>query len=179
MKLLLINIVNCQVGKGLLQTDKTEPITNKGKKFKILSIDGGGIRGVASSVILQEFEKKSGKPISELFDLVVGTSTGALLGGILSLPDEHNKTKPMITAEEATKVYVELGPKIFERSLWRNIKTLWGLLEPYYPSLDKHNALLKYVKGLKITDLLTNIVIPAFDTTEGAPYFFKSFSNDD
>jgi patatin-like phospholipase/acyl hydrolase len=49
------------------------------KVVKILAIDGGGIRGIIPAVILAEIEKRTQRPIYELFDLVAGTSTGGLV----------------------------------------------------------------------------------------------------
>ena len=49
------------------------------KKFKILSIDGGGLRGIVPLLILKKIEELEKKRIHELFDLVVGTSTGGII----------------------------------------------------------------------------------------------------
>ena len=54
--------------------------------YKVLSIDGGGIRGVIPAALLQTIEELSGKRIAELFDLVVGTSTGGILAAGLTVP---------------------------------------------------------------------------------------------
>jgi len=52
-----------------------------GKTVRILSIDGGGIRGVIPAVILREVEKVTGTPIAKLVDVIAGTSTGGPLPG--------------------------------------------------------------------------------------------------
>ena len=52
----------------------------------ILSIDGGGVRGVIPAMLLETIECKTGKPIHELFDLIAGTSTGGLLATYLAGP---------------------------------------------------------------------------------------------
>ena len=52
--------------------------------YKILQIDGGGIRGIIPSVICAAIEERKGEPISRLFDMISGTSTGAILGGALA-----------------------------------------------------------------------------------------------
>ena len=51
----------------------------------VLSLDGGGVRGLATSVFLYELEKKIGKPLSSKFDLVVGTSTGGIIALVISV----------------------------------------------------------------------------------------------
>ncbi|MGF1673571.1 MAG: patatin-like phospholipase family protein, partial [Rivularia sp. (in: cyanobacteria)] len=56
-------------------------------KYKILSIDGGGIRGIIPSIILKEIEQRTQKRIWQLFDLIAGTSTGGFLAMILTMPN--------------------------------------------------------------------------------------------
>ena len=51
---------------------------------KILQIDGGGIRGIIPAVILSYLEEKCGKPLCQCFDLITGTSTGAIIGGAIA-----------------------------------------------------------------------------------------------
>ena len=51
----------------------------------VLSLDGGGVRGLATSVFLYELEKKMGQPLSSKFDLVVGTSTGGIIALVISV----------------------------------------------------------------------------------------------
>ena len=47
--------------------------------FKVLSIDGGGIRGIIPAMVLAEIEEHTGRPIAETFDLIAETSTGGIL----------------------------------------------------------------------------------------------------
>ena len=56
-------------------------------RFKLLSIDGGGVRGIIPAIILAEIEKRTGKRICELFDLIAGTSTGGILTLGLTKPN--------------------------------------------------------------------------------------------
>jgi patatin-like phospholipase/acyl hydrolase len=51
-----------------------------------LALDGGGIRGIVPALILAEIERKTGKPICKLFDVIAGTSTGGILGMALTKP---------------------------------------------------------------------------------------------
>ena len=59
--------------------------------YSVLSIDGGGIRGIIPCTVLAEIEKRTGKPVAELFDLIAGTSTGGILAGGLAMADENGK----------------------------------------------------------------------------------------
>ena len=47
------------------------------KTIRILSIDGGGIRGILPAMLLAWLERRTGQPVSKLFDIIAGTSTGA------------------------------------------------------------------------------------------------------
>ena len=102
--------------------------------YRILSIDGGGIRGIIPAVILQEIEKRANKPICELFDYVAGTSTGSILATGLTVPDELQKNKPKFTASDLLKIYEEKGKIIFpdfkavrRKEMIREIQAIKGL----------------------------------------------------
>ena len=75
--------------------------------IRVLSLDGGGMKGLATVRILKELEKRTSKPIHRLFDLIVGTSTGALLAVALGLRK--------FSLAECEKIYKELGQKVFSR----------------------------------------------------------------
>ena len=59
----------------------------------ILSIDGGGIRGIIPATFLAEFEKRTGQPICALFDIIAGTSTGGILAATLTLPNRQEQAE--------------------------------------------------------------------------------------
>ena len=80
---------------------------------KILSIDGGGIRGVIPAMILTEIEKRTGKTTAELFDFMAGTSTGAILALALNKPSDNGSAE--YTAKELVGLYETKGPLIFQR----------------------------------------------------------------
>lgn len=73
-------------------------------KYAIISIDGGGIRGLVPALILQKIESEVGKPIHEFVDLVAGTSTG----GILALGLASG-----IKTEELVKIYSTRATQVF------------------------------------------------------------------
>ncbi len=85
---------------------------NKKKAIRILSMDGGGVRGVAVARILEEIETVCKKPIHELFDVVVGTSTGGLLSIMMTCPTNY-PDKHIMSAEEAKNFYLNEGTTIF------------------------------------------------------------------
>ena len=100
--------------------------------MRILSIDGGGIRGILPGQILISLEEKlktkSGDPLARIgdyFDLVAGTSTGAILGAAYICPNEEGR--PKFSAQEAVNFYLEDGDEIFDVGFWRSIGTLGGV----------------------------------------------------
>jgi len=90
----------------------TKIMSKENKPYKILSIDGGGIRGLIPALILVEFEKRTGKPISELFDLVAGTSTGGIIAAGLNIPDKETR-KAAYSAKDFVKLFKNRGQMIF------------------------------------------------------------------
>lgn len=81
--------------------------------IRILSIDGGGIRGIIPAMVLAEIEERTGVPTAENFDLIAGTSTGGILALGLSIPD--NEGNPQFTAADLANIYTERGEEIFNQ----------------------------------------------------------------
>jgi patatin-like phospholipase/acyl hydrolase len=77
-----------------------------GKTFRILSLDGGGIRGAFPAALLARLEEHLEHPIGRYFDLIAGTSTGGIIAIGLGLG---------LSATEILKLYVEQGPAIFDQ----------------------------------------------------------------
>lgn len=77
---------------------------------KILSIDGGGIRGIIPALVLAEIEKRTAKPISTCFDLFAGTSTGGILSLGLTKADPFGR--PEYSAADLAEIYASRGREI-------------------------------------------------------------------
>ena len=89
----------------------------------ILSLDGDGIRGLITARILQDLENWTERRIYELFDLIVGTSTGGILAAGLPRPRTGQFGDPC-TAKELAEIYSERGQEIFNRSFWKGVTSL-------------------------------------------------------
>lgn len=147
------------------------------KPVKILSIDGGGIRGIIPAIILSEIEKRTNKPISSLFDLIAGTSTGGILALGLVVPTENRN--PAYSAEELALLYEFKGKTVFPETLARFqfiIKRLQeiGVINEKYPSEFIGNTFDNMFKENTLKDALTNIIITSYDIYGRKPFFFKS-----
>jgi patatin-like phospholipase/acyl hydrolase len=149
------------------------------KLFRILSIDGGGIRGILPGQIIASLEKKLQKAtnnpdarVADYFDMIAGTSTGGILTCLYTCPDENGR--PKFTAEEAVNVYLEHGSKIFSVPVTHQITSLAGWLRAKYPAANIESIMKEYMGDKKLSDALTNIIIPAFDLDDGSAKFFTS-----
>src|SRR5688500_20096318 len=107
---------------------------------RVLAIDGGGIRGIIPALVLAELERRSGRPVFELFDLIAGTSTGGILACALCAPDP-------LPAEEVAAIYEEEGPAIFDRSAWQRIRSAEGLLDEKYDAGALDRALERFLRS--------------------------------
>ena len=143
-------------------------------KFKILSIDGGGIRGIIPATILAEIEKRAGKPISSLFNLLAGTSTGGILALGLVRPKPGQPDKPAYSASEGVSFYEENGSQVFARDVWHRLHAAGNLAEERYPSAGVESVLAKFFGETRLKEALTDVLIPAYDIERRVAYFFKS-----
>ena len=144
----------------------------------VLSIDGGGIRGIIPARLLREIETRMGRPIPELFDIVAGTSTGGILALGLTLP-KAGTTTPAWDAAALEELYVEHGAKIFANSLLRKVETVGGLVEERYDIDELERLLRQYFGEAMLSSALTEVVVPSYDLTAPGPFFFKrSYARD-
>lgn len=138
----------------------------------ILSIDGGGIRGIIPAAFLAEFEKRTGKPVSALFDLIAGTSTGGILAAMLTVPDARGR--PKYGAEETAAAYARFGGQVFRKTALRAAVTLGGLARPIYSPRALEDLLADFLGGAHLRETLTEVLITAYDMTGSMPWFFKT-----
>nr|WP_303243870.1 patatin-like phospholipase family protein [uncultured Cellulosilyticum sp.] len=146
--------------------------------FRILSIDGGGIRGIIPATLLTYLEsclqKNSGNKnarLADYFDLIAGTSTGGILAALYLTPDETHQ--PRYSAAEALNFYKENGSLIFHKSLWHVIKSLNGFLGARYPATTLDELLQKFFGSLRLSELLKPCLIPSFDIKNNKAIFFN------
>ncbi|KAK2998410.1 hypothetical protein RJ639_023429, partial [Escallonia herrerae] len=148
----------------------------------VLSIDGGGIRGIIPGVILAFLESQlqmldgPNARIADYFNVIAGTSTGGLVTAMLAAPDEHKR--PVLAAKDIVPFYLDHCPKIFKRSrnpLFRCTKSAWSMVHrPGYDGEHLHNIIRKYLGKTTLGQTLTNVVIPTFDIKRNHPTIFSS-----
>jgi uncharacterized protein len=138
-------------------------------KVRILSLDGGGIRGYLEALFLEELEKRAKKPICQLFDLIVATSTGTIIAAGLTIPDKSESSKPAYTASDIVKMYVEKASDIFGE---KNGAWFRG---PKY--LD--NSMIKLFEQkfgkTTLSNTLTPILLTKYNLTEKCGEVYSTF----
>lgn len=140
--------------------------------FRILSIDGGGIRGILPATVLVEIERRTNRPISSLFDLMAGTSTGGMLALALNKPGLNGQ--PALTAAEVLEIYTRYGDTIFPTPFYKKITNPFGLFDERYPADGIEEVLRAYFGNTHLSESLTRVLVTAYDMTGQQPWFFKS-----
>ncbi len=140
------------------------------KPFRILSLDGGGIRGAATAQVLLELERDIDCSLYDAFDLIAGTSTGGLIAMYLGA------TKP--TGEQIVDMYSAAnGRRIFDKSFWD--RTLPAQNEPKYDGRGKKKVITKYLGNKHIRSVEKPILITGYDIITRRVAIFKSWGGSD
>jgi uncharacterized protein len=139
---------------------------------RVLSIDGGGIRGLIPALVLADVERRTGRPVSALFDLVAGTSTGAILACALARPGDDGR--PRYRAEDLIALYESEGPQIFDRSLLERITSVEGVLDEKYPAGGLERALDGYFGRTRLSEALVPLLLTAYEIEGRFAFFFRS-----
>ena len=137
--------------------------------YKILALDGGGIRGIISAVVLKYIEKQSGKHIAEMFDLVAGTSAGGLIASMLTVADSTGNVK--YSAEDVTDLFVNNGGKIFGK---RRFCIIGPLGEERYDHMPLEGILNGYFDDARLSECIKPIIVPAYEIESRESWFFKT-----
>lgn len=129
--------------------------------FRILSLDGGGIRGLFTTGFLAHLEAQSQRPLVECFDLIVGTSTG----GIIALGLARG-----MSASEILNFYRDQGSRIFGNP--RPWLLRW--VRPKYNGKVLYSALEAIFDGVRLNEARARLCITSYETVEGIPRVIKT-----
>src|SRR5580698_8425659 len=122
---------------------------------KILSIDGGGIRGILPAMLLSEIEKRTARPIASLFDLIAGTSTGGILALGLSIPKSPHA--PLYEASQLLEMFEREGAHIFSRGIIHTLAACGNLRRAKYSVNGIEQVLLEYFGDSRLRDAATDV----------------------
>lgn len=133
---------------------------------KILQIDGGGIKGVLPATILAALENDIGKPCHQIFDLITGSSTGAIIGGCLAAG---------VPAEQIRGIYVEHGKELFTPQPL--VRRIFG--SPKYDRTPFMGALVQYIGERRMNECKTKLMVTAYGLCANRTHFIKSWDDGD
>lgn len=143
-----INAVTKMQNQTLQETrpiDKVLAATDN-RPLKILSIDGGGIRGIIPLFYLVQLEEKMGKQCYEVFDVLAGTSTGGMIALALSIG---------VPAKDILDLYVRRGSEIFVKNK--------GIVGPKYSSSARRKIFQEFFGERKLSDAKVPVLVTAFE----------------
>ncbi|POO02756.1 Patatin-related protein [Trema orientale] len=151
--------------------------------FTVLSIDGGGIRGIIPGTLLAFTESKLQEldgpdaRLVDYFDVIAGTSTGGLVTTMLTAPNKDSR--PLYAAKDITSFYLEHSPKIFPQQSRNNclasIASLFGVVTgPKYDGKYLRSLTNRLLGDLTLKETLTNVLIPSFDIKLLQPVIFST-----
>uniref|UniRef100_A0A8D8XT33 Calcium-independent phospholipase A2-gamma n=2 Tax=Cacopsylla melanoneura TaxID=428564 RepID=A0A8D8XT33_9HEMI len=146
-----------------------------GRGIRILSIDGGGIRGIAVIELLRKLEQISGRRISDMFDYICGVSTGSILLSTVGIPNGRS-------LDEALTLYKSLSTDLFTQ---QKVKGYWNLAwsHAYYDTVKLESILRDYIGTMPM--IQTNrqakcpkmsIVSTIVNLDRPLPYLFRNYS---
>jgi uncharacterized protein len=165
--------------------------------FRVLAIDGGGIRGIIPATILAELERRvAPRALADVFDLIVGTSTGGILALGLAVPDGE---RPRHTAERLLGLYVSEAETIFPGGGPQTLtQRVFGTRDPgawfrdpievllrrssrqeasggaRYPLAGLEQVLARYLGDAPLADGVADVVVTSYDMAHHEPILFSS-----
>jgi patatin-like phospholipase/acyl hydrolase len=132
------------------------------KRFQILSLDAGGLKGLFTASFLAEWEKHENTRIVDHFDLITGTSTGGIIAIALGLG---------FSAQDIRDLYLEEATTIFPSSALGELRHWVGVK---YSSVGLRSALEKRFGAKRLGGSRSRLVIPAFSAKEQKIHLFKT-----
>lgn len=141
-------------------------MSNNNELFRILSIDGGGVRGVYPATILSHLERNLGRSIAKNFDLIIGTSTGAIIASTLAIGK---------SPDEIIKIYSTYSSSVF------NIQEQsgYGAVKSYYDTRSARVILQKIFESSKLRDTQLPVAFCATNVGRAEGRIFTSWEDGD
>jgi hypothetical protein len=141
---------------------------------RVLSLDGGGARGLVAISMLREIEARTGRRVAELFDLVGGTSTGAIIGFLLT-----NEGK---SAAEVERIYLDLFKRVFVQESFSTIRTVTAGAK--YKVAHFERCLAEVLESSRLIDFSLRprwarafAVAAAVDTLPAETFIFRNYQH--
>lgn len=158
------------------------PTVQTQKKVRILSLDGGGIRGIIPALVLeyveqqlQEKTQNTNARIADYFDMIVGTSTGGILACYYLIPNDEPGPSSKYNATRALEIYANRGKEIFNQAKqksWFGLRQLFNATK-FSPKNLEH-IFMETFGDLKYHELLKPCLVTSFNMSTGKAVFFNS-----
>lgn len=162
--------------------------TQKKKYIRILSIDGGGIRGIIPGQILVIVEEKlkaktrnENARIADYFDLIAGTNTGGILACAYLLPSDDISVpvlRPKFNAIQVVELFLKRGGDIFSVPFGQKLLAMSGVLDEVHPVTHQYSSshlekiLDEFFGDAKLSELLKPCFITSYDIKRRLGHFF-------
>ena len=130
--------------------------------FNILALDGGGTRGIYTAQLLTKIEREIGIPIRDCFDLIVGTSTGAIVAGA---------AVSKISMEEIVQLFDQEAPEIFKKKWYRN-----QLLFSKYSQDTLAEVIARHIPPILLSDVESPVILTCSEITTSDLHVFRSYN---
>uniref|UniRef100_A0A0E0LVX6 Patatin n=1 Tax=Oryza punctata TaxID=4537 RepID=A0A0E0LVX6_ORYPU len=167
-------------GQSLLSpSTPRSPPPSYGSIVTVLSIDGGGVRGIIPGTILAFLEEKLQEldgpeaRLANYFDVIAGTSTGGLVTAMLTAPNDNND--PLFAAKDINDFYLEHCPKIFPTVSKGPLGLFKSMTGPKYDGKHLHSVVQQLLGDKRVAKTITNIVVPTFDIKLLQPTIFSTY----
>ena len=153
-------------------------MTRQPDRFRILSIDGGGIRGLIAARVIARLEElisaeaEEERRLADCFQMFAGTSTGGLLALGLTVPDPADPTRPRLSGSDLVDLYLNEGPRIFGDTLHK-LLSLGGWIAPKHSEARLERALRERFGDARLGAALRELIVTSYDMSEPGPHFFK------
>ncbi|KAL5232223.1 hypothetical protein ABZP36_030999 [Zizania latifolia] len=155
------------------------PPPSYGSIVTVLSIDGGGVRGIIPGTILAFLEETLQKldgpdaRLANYFDVIAGTSTGGLVTAMLTAPNDNGD--PLFAAKDINDFYLEHSPKIFPPVGKWPLRLFKNMMGPKYDGKQLHSMVRELLGDKRMNQTITNIVVPTFDIKLLQPTIFSTY----
>ena len=146
----------------------------------VLSIDGGGIRGIISCRILlrllnelKRISKKDNIYLSEYIDYYAGTSTGSVVVSALNIPSVYNPSIPAYTLRDIQSFYIDNAKTIFSMDFLHRLSRFGGIAKSIYQNKGLRDVLYSYFGNMRLSELMKPCIMTSFDMSSNRNLLFK------
>ncbi|KVH92575.1 Acyl transferase/acyl hydrolase/lysophospholipase, partial [Cynara cardunculus var. scolymus] len=181
--LVIVSLIITGVALQLLTVNCANVGLSRTSVVTVLSIDGGGVRGIIPATLLSFLESKlqeidgPAARIADYFDVIAGTSTGGLVTTMLVVAGDDNR--PIYSAEDIKQFYFHHSPKIFPQisriKFLNKVASFFGaVVGPKYDGKYLRSVTRQILQNRTLKQTLTDVIIPTFDIKRLQPIIFTT-----